>query len=428
MDLFTAESGAIVHEHLILGAHSTEDDPHIIRLEAANLQRTARGVTGQIRILMNNTILGWSDLNLSRDDEREKLANSAMNHISVNGIHEDYPKSYLKHDLDIFCDEVWTNRLQNMAPTKRGGYKTRKGPTFILRPFVVDNGGTVIFGPPGRGKSNVALTIAVSIDAGIERFWPVQQTNVLFINLERSEDSLRERLGNINEALGLDREREILMLNARGQSLIDVEDACRYAIRTHKIGLVILDSISRAGLGTMVGDEPANLLADMLTRICPTWLALAHTPKGNEDTLYGSQMYVAAADVTVKLFSQQDPGKPLGVGLDLDKKNDVGSAPMQIIAFEFDELGVTGIRPGRKGEFPEVEERKKRTLIDDVVEAFRERNGPMSATDIEKASGRSRNQVSNALNNNPETFVKLGRQGGHAVLYGLVGHGPEPLV
>jgi hypothetical protein len=263
------------------------DDDHVLRFEAANIHRGRFGDhEAIIRILMNMSPVAYSTIRIERDDERERLKKSAWSHFSKNGMQDGgYPEEFLKHDLDLFCGGLWDARLAMMAPQLMPGATSRQGPSFYLDPFVIEGGGTILYGPPGRGKSNIALAMAISIANGLQSLWPVRQAGVLFMNLERSEASLRERLGNINEALGLPRRTPLLTMNARGHTLVDIEDSCRKAIDDHNVKLIILDSISRAGVGTMVGDEPANLIADMLNRLSPTWLALGHTPKGNEDTL-----------------------------------------------------------------------------------------------------------------------------------------------
>ena len=62
---------------------------------------------------------------------------------------------------------------------------------------------------------------------------------------------LAQRLARVNEALGLDRARELAFLNARGQRLSDViAGIAAYGERTDG-AVVILDSISRAGMGDL---------------------------------------------------------------------------------------------------------------------------------------------------------------------------------
>mgnify|MGYP001573377695 CR=1 FL=1 len=90
------------------------------------------------------------------------------------------------------------------------GAPERVLPTYILWPYIVREGGAVLCGPPGCGKGYIALLMAVSTDAGVSTIWPVQQARVLLVNLRRSDESLRQRLGNVNAALGLPRTRRLL--------------------------------------------------------------------------------------------------------------------------------------------------------------------------------------------------------------------------
>src|SRR5262249_42735377 len=127
------------------------------------------------------------------------------------------------------------------------------------------------------------------------------------------------------------------------------------------IEVIFLDSLSRAGLGDMNANDSVNRIVDRLNAF-PTWVALGHTPRADTTHVYGSQMFDAAADLTVRLQSEQEDDGPLGVGLDLDKRNDVAWHKMTITALEFDGLGLVNVRPAQPGEFPDVEAGKKLTM------------------------------------------------------------------
>src|SRR6185436_19251129 len=293
------------------------------RAEAIHQERT--GVHARVAIGYHGVELAWSTFNVERDEDRVRLANSAHKHL--NGQAQEYPASYLKNDLDKFCRGLWEAHIGDMAPEWLAGTPEPVPPRFALAPFILEGGGTIVFAHPGRGKSYLTGLMAVSIDAGTEvppsmRLWQVRQQRVLLINLERGRLSVQNRLGNINAALGLPRTRRLLTMNQRGRSLQEIIGAARRAVRDHGVGLVLLDSISRAGMGDLTENNAVNRIIDGLNGLSETWLGIAHAPRGSDEHVFGGIHFDAGADVIVRLLSQQEEWGPLGVGIQIVKEND----------------------------------------------------------------------------------------------------------
>jgi len=273
-----------------------------------------------------------------------------------------------------------------------------------------------VFAPPGYGKSYVLWTFAVCIDAGCQVLWPVRQARVLVVNLERSARSVELRLGNINEALGFERQRPLQVINARGKTLSEVAPAIQRHVDRHAPGCILVDSLSRAGSGSLKEDDVVNGYCNILNSFGPAWCALAHSPRGDESHVFGSQMFDAAADLMVRLVSEEKLAGPMGVALDVVKKNDVGKKPMWVGAFEFDAAGLVSIRRARVGEFVQLEGKQKMSM-EDAVARYLERNGASSATEVAEELGYDRSNVSRLFNAS-ERFVFV-REEGKSVLYGV---------
>lgn len=342
----------------------------MLRLVAAELRNDGKGVHGRLSILVNDVEMGYSSLNLDRDEDRNRLANSAFKEFArylarnQNGADTHYTDADCRKDVRQFCSGLWQARiaLDDIQAEWMAGTEAPVPTQFVLRPYVLHEGGTIVFAQPGNGKSYVVGLMSVSIDAAdaideAHEIWSVpRQRRVLFINLERGRDSVRNRLGNINAALGLPRHRPLLTINARGKSLADVKDAARRAIEQHGAEMIVLDSISRAGLGDLNDNNPANKIVDMLNGLLPTWLAIAHAPRGSDEHLFGSIHFEAGADVVVRQLSAQEDGGPLGVSLEITKDNDVGKQGRRLLALDFaGELGLAGVRQPDEGEFPDLE-------------------------------------------------------------------------
>ena len=395
------------------------------QFRAERIRQERTGVHARLSLSLSGVELAWGYCNVDKDEERVRLSNSAYKMIAPeyrgNGLSE-YPTEYLRKDLNDFCSGLWIAHVERTMPAPMSGAEERVGPSFQLKPFILDGGGTIIFGPPGRGKSYIMLILAICLDAGLVAPWDVPVAKrVLVINLERSAASLAQRIGNVNAALGLPRSRPLHVLNARGRSLEDVFPSIQRYVAKAGIESVFLDSLSRAGLGDMNANDAVNRIVDRLNSFA-TWTALGHTPRGDTTHIYGSQMFDAAADLTVRTNSEQEDDGPLGIGLELDKRNDVPWHKQDIIALEFDDLGLARVRPAKAGEFPAVEQSKKQTMRQAVSEFLLDCDGGVSdASTIADALDFNRSNVSAMLSRDKQQFTFV-RRDGKKSLYGVAAH------
>lgn len=388
----------------------------IVTIKAAGVHRERTSVYAKMSILVGPVTLAWDTICIDRNADRTHLLNEAYPHF--NGLSTTLPKAHLKHEIDLFCEGLWDASVQVFMPQLMPGSLDPKPPSFLLSPYILEGGGTIIFGPPGRGKSYVMLLMSVSIDAGLQELWPSQHRRVLFINLERGAQSVADRLGNVNKALVQPPDRPLLTLNARGKSLVDVWDGARRAVVDYQVDCVMLDSISRTGAGDLNENVAGNSTIDAMNALCDTWVALGHSPRADESHLYGSQMFDAGADVMVQLLSQQEEGGPLGIGLQITKSNDVGKQAMQMVALEFGPAGLTRVRPAIAAEFPEVAAGRKQSMREKVIEYLLE-NGSTSASKIAQDLGINRSNTSTLLSKDA-AFIEVGKHGA-SVLYGVQG-------
>ena len=387
---------------------------HVISILGRQIRQERTGTHARIDVLDNRTPLAWSSFNIERDEDRVRLANSAYQHL--NGLAEKYPKTYLKTDLDGFCSGLWDAWVAGFRGEMVAGDIDPQPPLFWLEPYILQEGGTILFAPPGRGKSFLELLWAVCIDSGVCPFWPVNQARVYFINLERGKKSVKSRLGAVNRALGLPMDRPLPMMNARGRTLFDVLPAVKRDIAEYGVKHVMLDSISRAGMGDLNENRSVNTIMDGLNALSPSWSAIAHTPRASEEHVFGGIHFDAAADLEVKLLTQQDEGSStLGIGLQITKDNDVGKRPMSVLALEFGAV-LEKVRFALPREFGEIEAKRKGRMAD-VVRQYLLSEGATSATTTAKETGYARQSVSDLLNMG-DTFVRVGREG-KEVLWGV---------
>lgn len=342
-----------------------------------------RSVTAVVEIAIARRVLAYSQINVHREDDRSRLARAAHEECG-NLLGLAYPLEELKRDLDAFCHGLWEASMTTISMGLTAGADLDQAPSYILRPYLLREGGTVLFGPPGRGKSWMMLLWAVSIDSGSSVLWPIdEQLPTLFLNLERSEERFRQRLRRVNLALGLEATRPLHAIHARGRSLGSILETARSYVLREGIGLVILDSISRAGMGKLKDDDAANRIIDGLTAICPSWGAIGHTPREDETHEYGSIMFQAGQDIGVRLTSERINSR-LGIGLEVSKVNDAEPAKQEVLALEFDDFGLSAVSRASGGEFAQVEQAATNQPLHERIAAYL-KDGPAQTKAIADA-------------------------------------------
>lgn len=333
-----------------------------LRFLAKDMRTERTGVHASIFVFLNSDMLDWDTFNVGRSEDRTKLVNRAHKRMGtlLGGL---YSKEWFDHDMDYFCLRVREyDSAGSLAEELEGKpYRTQ----FYLEPYIAAGAGTIVFAKPGSTKSYLALLMAVSIDAGLSSLWRSERRRVLLINLERSKDSMLGRLYRVNTVLAQPGDRKLLMINARGKTMAAVAEGAARDIKRHHVDCVILDSISRAG-GDLNDNKDANAVMDVLNGFGGAWLAVGHPPLADQGRVFGSQMFSAAADLTVQINSQQR-GMMTAVSLTMRKFNDVPPRAPEIFALSFDERGLIGIRRASGSEFPELEVEQRANLAADIL-------------------------------------------------------------
>lgn len=409
----------------ILGSVVVEDIPiRFVAKEVHKLRGAVRAWIG-VQVAGRNT---FDRINADSDRERTHLANSAHKTLGLNA---PFGPTAVKTALDDFTYGLWEQHLgQVKAEPVNGNRELRQ--KFIMRPYFMESAGVIAFAPPGTGKSFTGLCIAVTVDHGLADSpfgEPVGKFPVLYINLERSRDSMAARLADVNRALGLPEDRPLLMINARGKTLSDVFEQARDFIQKNGVKFVVLDSISRSGYGDLNDNQSMNLIMDSLNGLSVAWLAIAHTPRGDTTHAYGSVMADAAADVMLAVNGLKDrnTGK-IVLELNVTKANDIRWPKKRYIAYEFDDDGLTTIREGTAAEYVALDttvdvSEQLANLVDDVMtRTSKEWTAGALSEEIDKP----RNKVSAALKDGERTGLYSSRKDGKEVLYKNVSQDVSP--
>ncbi len=384
---------------------------HVISLSGKDFYKDRRyGGTAVFAIERNGAPLVWDRLRIESADERGKLAKKA--HALLNDVdREVFALDAMTSHLDAFAYGFYRATVRQCSGGLLHGDPDIGPPKPILGGMVIQDGGTMIYAPPGRGKSFTVLAMAVSLDAGVGAVWAVSPRRVGYVNLERSASSMQYRLAQINRALGLDPRRPLAFLNARGKSLADVSHAVTALIEAHQLDGIVLDSISRAGYGKLTEDYVANAIVDTLNGLGGFWIAVAHTPRADETHQFGSVHFEAGEDVGVRLLSQPDNnGLTLGIGLKVTKANDLPTGRLHVHALDFDPAhGLVGIRRAAPSDFPDILAERGMSKADRVGE-YLVSVGKATPTQIEKATGIPRTTITDILKAPRFNKEELGRE------------------
>ncbi len=323
------------------------------------------GLGGQKKAGVTITLKGaplWShDFTLANGKDQQWLSNAA--HRQADG-QLAQSKEELAHLMMLFCVGLADAYAGDQVAVLTRGSAEPRTPPWLIEDVVLRKGGTILFAPPGQGKSYIALLLAQSLNYGRGELWETHYEsgdNALYLNLERGQESLEDRLGNVNAALGLPRDAGMLMIHGRGKTLEKVMDGARRTIQEHGTSLVVLDSLSRAGVGDLSSNEAANRAMDLLNGLGVGWLCLAHTPREDESHTYGSVQFDAAADLTIRMYSELNNVDPavssLGIVLKIIKTNDTGHGKTRLVVLDFSEHGLHAAYHGSELGFPKLMEK-----------------------------------------------------------------------
>jgi KaiC/GvpD/RAD55 family RecA-like ATPase len=186
----------------------------------------------------------------------------------------------------------------------------------------------VFYGPPGSGKSFVALSMALAVCSGQD--WigrSTRQQQVLYVAAEGAL-GMKLRLAAHRERLGVcDDDLRFIGIPFNVRELADI-DALLAAIKAadFKPGLIIIDTLARVAVGA--DENSAQAIGEVVEgfehirrETGATVLVIHHTTKDGLSER-GSSALRGAADVMISCKSAQGDGGKLGAELKCEKMKD----------------------------------------------------------------------------------------------------------
>lgn len=422
--------------------YSEDGATHYVTLETGEslifrfneMRRERTGIHGVVSIFLHkpdeprpqrkNLLLAYDNFTLSRREGRNRLAADAYKALTSRSIvGATYSADDLRLTLDRLCiqaPQAWERQLVKISRADQGEPEPL---TFALHPYILRGGGTIIFAPPGSGKSYILQTMAVSIASGCQTLWATEHSPVLYLNLERSARSLFLRERAIKRALNIAEPHYVDYVHARGRSLEQMKEGLQIYAQEHPGTVAVIDSLSRAGLADLTTNTSANAFVDLCNRLFETWIAIGHTPRasnenGGASRLYGSVHFDAGSDLLLRLSSQTSEGM-IGLCLQVVKSNDTNKPAPQYLALEFGDANgpVTNIRPSKPTEFPELVSGSSQDNRADKIAEYLLNAGKSTANMVADALGSARTNISQTLKNDSR-FIEVDRIG-REIWYGV---------
>ena len=396
----------------------------VITIIFREIRRSTTGPHAHVAIYLNNTFCDADLFNIARREDRNRLAKSAYDMFKGELLQATFSLKDLQHHLALAClatPKKWAEeRIEIVSYTDEPDPGAVR---FVIEPFIIEGGGTIVYAPPKSGKSMILQSMAIGIATGQSGIWNVSgRREVLYVNLERDGNSFLRREIALKYAMGIDGYANVRYIHARGMGMQPLREKITNWLSEHEGSGVILDSISRSQSGgSLTDDDTGNKFIDMMNSLNPAWwCAVAHTPRSSSDHIFGSIMYDAGMDIGVKV-SHENRDNTLGVRLEITDANDIGNYPAEYIAFEFDNPNspVTSIRRALRSDFPELAISAGSTVAEHLIKYMQdspETNYGLTATELAIKTNMQQSNISTVLRDD-RRFVKLARDGQRGVPY-----------
>lgn len=190
--------------------------------------------------------------------------------------------------------------------SSEGGWmNTRKGDgvsPYLLRPFIINNGVTLLYGSHGSNKSMLAMRWALGVanGEGYNGEKPARTGPVLYVDFEDTPEPHEIRLTAMAEGVGMEvKDFEGLIWHERvTKNLKDARRRLKRIIRDNGMVLVVIDSIGLARASDVSGSEATIKLFKMFGQLGISVLALDHLSKeDNKRVATGNMDYREATPI-----------------------------------------------------------------------------------------------------------------------------------
>ena len=404
--------------------HSSTAGIHLLKWPEYNIQvrvdrlRTERdNLTGEITV--KSTLVGvpshlhQARFNLTSTTSRKTLANNLKDRLEL-------PWDDIIEQTAVM---VLTKHREGEPIVRVGNLPPRESLKYRVEPLLVNSQPTLIYGPGGTGKTNLALYLAVLLDGTPDHNGLLAEPGkVLYLDYETDQWEIDDRIKAIQKGLQVSNAPDILYRSCALPLNHEVEDI-QVIVIENNIDVVIVDPLGAALGDNMNEGEPIisyfRALRSLRNNGQPvTTLSIDHTNK--EGRLYGSEYKFHRARSVFEAKKQQEAGEAaLDFGLFHRKFNN--GALLKPMGFHL--TFQDGAMVFRKKNVKEMTELSKALPMHVQIQELLKR-GKLKASEIAEALGKEDHYVTAVISQYKGLFQKQadGAWGLTDYLHGVESH------
>ena len=190
-----------------------------------------------------------------------------------------------------------------------GTVKPSPEPSYRLKPFLLENEATLIYGDGGIGKSYVAGYLASQVDQGVKlgAFEPIQG-KVLYLDYETNAEIAARRFQALAKGFGFGADSNVLYRFCFQPLAADISEVQKIVAES-EIDCVVVDSAGPACGGDPESASSAINYFTALRSLRRTSLTIAHRSKSGSVGPFGSVYWVNYPRATYELKKAQETGE-----------------------------------------------------------------------------------------------------------------------
>lgn len=306
-------------EHGVLDARK-EVAGHVLTLRARQIRLASSGLTtALVAFIVDTTPIHSTWLEIDKDDKRAEFAKSLFG-TGRTGRYKDgklgddivkvYPQSSFEQDMMLWSRALWPAFIGATAGGYEEGDAEPTTPRWAVPGLVLDGQTSIWFGDAKAGKSSLMRLTAQALNTGASDVIPVRgQEPFIWVNAEEDPREHTRQLGNVNQALGIDRTSRLYTIHARGMHAEDLAQRLEKAVREVGAAHIGIDSLSRLARGLNLNENAtATLLMDSIGGLGPSANWIGHTGQENAHRLSGSKHFTNAARLMVRVQGRMSIG------------------------------------------------------------------------------------------------------------------------
>lgn len=286
------------------GLYKFTYDEYGLYLVLNRMRNTRDKFTGELNIKLRQPDMSWDHLYFTRYD---LISDRARTEVS-NKLEFRYSTDIWLQIIEWISMHILNKERSGEPPTLISEVPDDEGLTWRMPGLLLENEPTVFFGNGGSMKSYLAAYVAFSVTMGLNG---AQHGNVLYLDYEGNEKTLRKRIRMIAEGIGESVPNNLWYLTGYQPVVDDYERIENYVIE-HDIEVLMVDAAGDAVGGKVNEAEAPIAYFNALRALKATNLSIAHNVKNmdnNAQMPFGSAYWHNKPRATYEIKSSDIHGE-----------------------------------------------------------------------------------------------------------------------